>query len=86
MDNPRSAVIPFRPVTSGVCQETIDALEFLLDGARNGAVQGLVFIAFEQGRHFRMGNTGTAKTDPVQALGPVFVLQQELYRQVEPIE
>jgi hypothetical protein len=55
------------------CTETVEALELLLEDAKQGRVNGLAFVAFEKGQKFSIGYTGTAHKNPTRALGPVFI-------------
>jgi hypothetical protein len=60
------------------CKDTINAVEQLLQLARDGTLQGLAFVGFYRNREAVKDATGVAYEDPARALGYLHVLQSDL--------
>lgn len=60
-------------------EETILALEELLDDARTGHICGLVFAAMRPGTHdYIIGTTGEARRKPTYARGMIMAVDDDL--------
>ena len=75
-------------VPNTISQETIEALEFLLQEARSGELIGLAYVGMMKRRSCIMDTAGEAYRNPLFALGMVSMLSTEIANRArhEPLE
>jgi hypothetical protein len=73
---------PLKVVKNLPDQQVLDALLHLVEEARAGRIHGLAYVALEPGRHYSADAAGTARTDPLTALGVTKALEIALARLV----
>jgi hypothetical protein len=73
---------PFTLVTAPASQETVKALEELLDEARRGEVIGIAFAAMCRKRTYFVNAVGEAYRNPTFARGMVSALHDDLGRRI----
>lgn len=72
----------FRLVQDNISTDTVEALETLLDSARNGSVIGMAFVAIYKRHQFIANATGEAYRHPVLARGMLATLDDSLAKGV----
>ncbi|WP_124704091.1 hypothetical protein [Sulfuriferula multivorans] len=77
-DRPTDNVHSLKLVKDRESQDTIDALEYLLQEAKRGELIGLVYGGMLKGRSCIVDSTGVAYQDPLFALGVASLLTDEL--------
>ena len=76
MASKRAALYVINPTTS---DDTIQALEELLDDARRGSITGMVFAAMRPGgSDYIIGTTGEARHRPTYARGMIAAVDDDL--------
>jgi hypothetical protein len=73
---------PFTLVTAPASQETVKALEHLLEEARKGEVIGLAFAAMCRKRTYFVNAVGEAYRNPTFARGMVSALHDDLGQRI----
>lgn len=73
----------FRLVSDVISDDTVEALEQLLDEARRGRVIGIAFAAMMKRRTFIVNAAGEAKRNPVFTRGMLACLDDTLGRQAD---
>lgn len=74
----KSNVVPLRLVKDNISRDTIEVLENLLVGARQGEVTGIAFAATLKHERFLTDVAGHCYTNPTYARGIVAFLSDEL--------
>lgn len=69
---------PFRLVPDDLSHDTIEALQTLLDDARNGDIIGVAFCAMYKRRNFIVNTAGEAHRNPVFTRGMIACLNDTL--------
>lgn len=69
---------PFTLVHAHPPEDVVEALEFLLEEAREGRLIGIAYGAIFKRRHYIVETAGEAHRNPLFALGIVHVLAGEL--------
>lgn len=69
---------PFTLVQETVSHDTIEALEFLLEQAREGELIGIAYGAMLKNRYCMVDTAGEAHRNPLFALGVVCMLSDGL--------
>jgi hypothetical protein len=69
---------PYRLVPDSLSHDTVQALEQLLDHAREGHIIGIAFAAMYKRRQFITNTAGECYRNPVFARGMVAALDDEL--------
>lgn len=77
-DQPTNNVHSLKLVKDHVSQDTIEALEYLLYGARRGEVIGLAYAAMLKHESCLTDITGEAYHNPILALGVVSMLSNDI--------
>ena len=75
---PKKTLPRFQLVKAKICEETIAALEQILDGARRGEVNGIAFAASLRNMRYVTDITGFWYENPTFARGMVALLSDEL--------
>ena len=65
----RASVHSLKLVKNYICQDTVDALEYLLHEARSGELIGLVYGGMRKHRSCFVDAVGDGRRDPLFALG-----------------
>lgn len=69
---------PYELVLDQVSTNTVEALEYLLEGAKRGEVVGLAYAVIIKGRRFAVDCAGEACSNPLLARAVVAVLDDHL--------
>lgn len=70
--------MPYQLVKDTVSRDTVEALQQLLDGAKEGNIVGLAFAAALKNRRYVTNVAGTCYRDATAARGMVATLDDEL--------
>lgn len=69
---------PFRLVPDSLSHDTVEALQSLLDDAREGRIIGVAFCAMYKQRRFIVNTAGEAHRNPVFTRGMIACLNDTL--------
>lgn len=69
---------PFQLVDNEISRDTLEALEKLCEGARNGTIIGVAFCVMYKGRQFFGDTAGEAWRNPVFTRGMLAYLDDKL--------
>ena len=69
---------PFTLIASPTSEDVVEALEFLLDGARSGDVLGIAYVAQMKPRNVIADTAGESHRNPLYTLSLLHVLMAQL--------
>ena len=70
---------PYTLIPDAVSHETIEALQQLLEQAKQGELVGLAFVALMKRRRYIVNTAGECRNDPTLTRGMVMALDDELH-------
>lgn len=71
-------------IHSGISNETVDVLRYLLKQAEAGQLVGLAFVAIQHGSDYSTGVIGRARETPTLTRGMIDVLEDEVRAILHP--
>ena len=82
MQTDEEEIAGYRLVPLEISSDTVDALEELLQQARNGEIIGLAFVAMYRRREYIVHSTGEARRSPTFTRGMLLALDDDLARSI----